>query len=141
MTSESSDDEFATPEHSLSGRIAGAIETVCTFGARVSIPLFLPIGALFVAYLIGGYALISLGVWSPSYPFLSLTEDIYFAWLGFLSGVVICFGTGSLIGLAFLTEGEGSVHNEVSILTSFIGFGFGGAVLRMTYETVLATIL
>jgi len=46
----------------------------------------------------------ALGVWTPSYEFLSLTGDIYFAWLGFLSGLVICFGTGSLIGLAFLTE-------------------------------------
>ncbi|GGM51199.1 hypothetical protein [Haloarcula argentinensis] len=141
MTPESTDNEFAQPEQSLSGRIAGSIETFCTYGARISIPLFLPVGALFITYLIGGYALILIGVWSPSYPFLSLTEDIYFAWLGFLSGAVICFGTGSLIGLVFLTEREGSVHNEVSILASFIGFGFGGAILRMTYATVLATIL
>ncbi|ELZ68588.1 hypothetical protein C457_11306 [Haloferax prahovense DSM 18310] len=96
---------------------------------------------LFFAYLIGGYTLMVLGVWTPSYEFLSLTGDIYFAWLGFLSGLVICFGTGSLIGLAFLTEGEGRIHNEVSILASFIGFGFGAGVIRMTYSTVLTTLL
>lgn len=141
MAPENEDDEFAQPKQSLGGRIAGAIETFCTFGARISIPLFLPIGVLFFAYLTGGYVLISVGVWSPSYQFLSLTEDIYFAWLGFLSGVIISFGTGSLVGLAFLTEGEGRIHNEVSILASFIGFGFGAGLMRMTYATVLASLL
>jgi len=53
--------------------------------------------------------------------FLSLAGDICFAWLGSRSGAVICFGAGSLIGLGFLTEGEGRVHNEISIPTSFIG--------------------
>ena len=98
-------------------------------------------GGLLIVDVIGGYTLISLGVWFPSYQLLSLTGDIYFAWLAFLTGSVICLGTGSLIGFAFLTEGEGRVHNEISILSSFIGFGFGAAVMRMTYATVLATIL
>ncbi|WP_128081382.1 hypothetical protein [Haloferax sp. ATB1] len=83
----------------------------------------------------------ALGVWTPSYEFLSLNDDIYFAWLAFLLGLVICLGTGSLIGLAFLTGGEGRIHNEVSILSSFIGFGFGAGVMRMTYATVLTTLL
>ncbi|WP_152420004.1 hypothetical protein [Haloferax prahovense] len=134
-------DEFDPPNQSLGGQIAGTIEQLCLVGARVSVPLFVPIGVLFFAYLIGGYTLMVLGVWTPSYEFLSLTGDIYFAWLGFLSGLVICFGTGSLIGLAFLTEGEGRIHNEVSILASFIGFGFGAGVIRMTYSTVLTTLL
>lgn len=134
-------DEFSPPEHSLSTRAAGGIERFCVISARASIPLMVPVGVLFVVYLLGGYLLISLGVWSPGFEFLSMTDDIYFAWLGFLSGAVICFGTGSLIGLAFLTEGESRIHNELSILSSFIGFGFGAAVLRMTYATVLATVL
>jgi len=104
-------------------------------------PVFVPVGGAFIVYLIGGYALTALDVWMPSYEFLSLAEDIYFAWLGFLSGLVISFGTDSLIGLAFLTEGEGRIHNEVSILASFIGFGFGGWLIRMTYSTVLTTVL
>jgi hypothetical protein len=54
-------------------------------------------------------------MWSPSYDFLSLSEDVYSSWLGFLSGTVICLETGSLIGLAFLTEGKGRIHNELSI--------------------------
>lgn len=134
-------DEFDLPKQSLRGKIAGTIEQFCIVGARISIPLFVPVGGLFFVYLIGGYALMAMGVWTPSYEFLSLTEDIYFAWLGFLSGLVICFGTGSLIGLAFLTEGEGRIHNEVSILTSFIGFGFGAGLIRMMYTTVLTTLL
>lgn len=110
-------------------------------GARLSVPLFLPLGGLFGPYVVGGYVLLAFGVWSPSYEFLSLTEDLYFAWLAFLIGGVICLGTGSLIGLAFLTEGEGEIHTEVPILTSFIGFGFGAALIRMTYATVLASVL
>lgn len=140
MGSPSRSDEFDQPEPSLSGRIAGTIERVCVVGAHLSIPLFLPVGGLFVVYIVGGYALISMGVWSPSYGFLSLTEDLYFAWLAFLSGGVVCMGTGSLIGLAFLTEGEGRIRNEVSILASFIGFGFGAGVIRMTYATVLSSV-
>jgi len=141
MHSPTDSDEFDPPKQSLSGKIAGAIERFCIVGARVSIPVFVPVGGVFIVYLIGGYALIALDVWMPSYEFLSLAGDIYFAWLGFLSGLVISFGTGSLIGLAFLTEGEGRIHNEVSILTSFIGFGFGGGLIRMTYSTVLTTLL
>lgn len=69
------------------------------------------------------------------------TDDIYFAWLAFLSGTIVCLGTGSLIGLAFLTNGEGPVHNYVSLLYSFIGFGFGAGVMRMTYAAVLPLLL
>lgn len=73
--------------------------------------------------------------------FLSLSDDIYYAWLGFLSGTTICIGTGSLIGLAFLTEGDGQIHNEISILASFIGFGFGAGLLRITHMTVLTSLI
>jgi len=80
-------------------------------------------------------------LWSPSYEFLSLSDDIYLAWLGFLSGTTICIGTGSLIVLAFLTEGDGQVHNEISILSSFIGFGFETGLLRITHMTVLTSLI
>jgi len=128
---------FNAPTPPLCGGAAGTIERVCIVLARWSIPLFLPVGCLFFVYLIGGYIAVSFGVWTPPYEFLSLSEDIYFAWLGFLSGTVVCVGTGSLIGLAFLTEGEGGIHNEISILFSFIGFGFGAGLIRITYLAVL----
>lgn len=133
-------EEFELPTQSLRGRAAGTIERICVTTARWSVPLILPIGGSFIVYLLGGYGAISLGIWSPSYEFLSLTEDIYFAWFGFLSGTVICMGTGSLIGLAFLREGEQGRSNQISILFAFVGFGFGAGVLRMTYMTVLSTL-
>lgn len=141
MTPPDSSGEFEPPRHSLAGRIAGLIEHACIVGARLSIPLFVPLGGLFLLYTVGGSVLLFWGFWSPSYEFLSLTTDVYFAWLAFLTGSNICLGTGSLIGLAFLTEGEGRIHNEVSILASFIGFGFGAGVIRLTYQTVLSTVV
>jgi len=106
-----------------------------------SIPLLISVGCLFLVYVAGGYTASSLGFWTPAYEFLSLTNDIYFAWLGFVVGITICVGTGSIAGLAFLSEGKGEVHTEILMLSSFIGFGFGAGVVRMTYMTVLATVL
>lgn len=134
-------DQSDLPRKSLRGRVARTIERVCVIAARWSIPLFLPVGFVFFVYLIGGSIAISAGLWSPSYEFLSLSDDIYLAWLGFLSGTTICIGTGSLIGLAFLTEGDGQIHNEISILASFIGFGFGAGLLRITHMTVLTSLI
>lgn len=141
MTPSSGSNEFDTPERSLAARIAGLIEQAFVVGIRLSFPLMLLFSSVFFTYIIGGFVVNQMGLWTPAYRFLSLTDDVYFAWLGFLTSSTICMGTGSLIGLAFLTEGEGPIHNEISILASFIGFGFGAAVIRITYPTVLATIL
>jgi len=129
------------PQTSLHTRVADAIERTCMTTAQWSLPLFMPIGFLFCVYLIGGYIAISLGVWTPSYEFLALSEDVYFAWLSFLVGTIICCGTGSLIGVAHLANGKERIHNEISILFSFVGFGFGAGLLRMTYVPVLASML
>lgn len=133
-------DDFDVPAQTLRGRVAGVIERICIIIARCSVPLFVPVGCLLFMYAVGGYVAVSLEIWSPSYEFLSLSEDIYFAWLGFLSGTVVCTGTGSLIGLALLAEGEGRIHSEVSVLFSFIAFGFGAGVVRMTYMIVLSSL-
>jgi len=114
---------------------------VCIVAARWSTPLFLLVGCLFFVYLVGGSIAVSLRSWSPSYEFLSLSEDVYFAWLGFLSGTTICVGTGSLIGLVLFTEGDVQIHNEISILASFAGFGFGAGLLRITHVTVLTSLI
>jgi len=134
-------DEFELPTETRRGRATRAIEGVCTTAARWSSPLFVPVGCLFALYVVGGYTAVSIGMWTPEYTFLSPSEDVYLAWLGFGSGITICAGTGSLIGLAFLEEGEGGMHTELSILSAFVGFGFGAGIVRMTYPTVLATLL
>jgi len=46
--------EFDHPKQSRSGRIAGTIERFCVVGARVSIPILVPVGRAFIVYLIGG---------------------------------------------------------------------------------------
>ena len=134
-------DEFELPTETRRGQAARAIEGACTTAARWSIPLFVPVGVLFVLYVVGGYTAVSAGMWTPEYEFLSPSADVYLAWLGFGSGITVCVGTGSLIGLAFLEDGEGGVHTDLSILFAFIGFGFGAGIVRMTYMTVLATLL
>jgi hypothetical protein len=133
--------EVEIPTKTLRGQAARTIERVCIAAARWSVPLFVPIGCLLTVYVFGGYAAASVGIWTPGYDFLSLSGDVYFAWLGFVFGITVCVGTGSLIGLAFLREGKGGTHTELSILFSFVGFGFGAGIIRMTYTTVLATLL
>ena len=133
-------DERDTPTKTLRGQVARTIERICITGAGWSIPLFLPVGCLFLTYLIGGYTAIFIGVWTPQYEFLSLSSDYYFAWLGFIPGTIVCTGTGCLIGLVFLGKGGDRIHTQLSILSSFIGFGRGAGVLRMTYMTVLVTL-
>jgi len=141
MSPPAKSDEFELPSKTLRGQAARTIERICLTAARWSIPLFIPVGGLLLIYVFGGYTAVSVGIWTPGYDFLSPSEDIYFACLGFAFGITICVGTGSLIGLAFLREGEGGTHTELSILFSFVGFGFGAGIVRMTYLTVLATLL
>jgi hypothetical protein len=83
-------DEFDTPTTSLRGRAAGTIERVCMIIARWSILPFLCVGCLFFVYLIGGSIAVVRGGGPPSYEFLSFPEDVYFAWLSFLFGAVVC---------------------------------------------------
>ena len=134
-------DEFELPPKTLRGQAARTIERIYLTAAKWSIPLFIPVGCLFLLYVFGGYTAVSVGFWTPGYEFLSLSEDVYFAWLGFVFGITICVGTGSLIGLTLLREGEGGIHTELSNLFSFVGFGCGAGIIRMTYMTVLATLL
>lgn len=140
MTPQSRSDDVDVPQRSLGARIAGFVERTCVLGVVVSRPLIIVTVGMLSLYFVGGFILIQLGLWTPPYPFLSLTDDVYFAWFAFLTGCTACVGTGSMIGIAFLENGEGPVHNEVSILASFIGFGFGAGVVRMTYAVVLASL-
>jgi len=96
---------------------------------------------LFLIHVFGRYTAVFVGIWTPGHEFLSLSEGFYFALLGFVFGITICVGTGSLIGLTFLREGEGGTRTELSVLFSFVGFGFGAGIIRMIYMTVLTTLL
>jgi len=130
---------FVPPSKTLRGQAARTIERVCITAARWSIPLFIPVGGLFSVYLVDGHTTTSIGIWTPRYEFLSLSEDVCFARLGSVSGFIICVGTGFFIGLAFLKEGGSRIHTDLPILSSFTGFGAG--ILRTTYTTVLATLI
>ena len=107
-------DEFESPPRTLRGQAARTTERVCLTAARWSIPLFMPVGCLFLIHVSGGCTAVSVGIWTPGYELLSLSEDVYFAWLGFVFGITVCTGTGFPAGLAFL--GEGGTHAELSIL-------------------------
>lgn len=139
MTPPTPSDEFEPPKHSVSARIVEILERVCATGVRISIPILLITMSCFFGYLFVGSVLVYLGLWSPSYPFLSLTGDIYCAWLGFLAGGAFCLGTGSFIVLLIINE-EDSIYNAIALLASFVAFGCGAGVMRLTFETVLATL-
>jgi hypothetical protein len=86
-------DEFELPPETLCGQAARTIERICLTAAKWSIPLFIPVWFLFLIYAFGGYTAVSVEVWTPGYEFLSLSENIYFSWPGFVFGVTICVGT------------------------------------------------
>ena len=125
MAPPSGSDEFALPERTVGARVAELIERTCLAGVRVSRPITVTIGSVFLASTLGGFTQIPLSVWAPSHPFSSIADDGYFAPLGVLSGGVVRVGTGSTFDLAFLENGAGPVHDELSILASCIGFSFG----------------
>ena len=74
-------------------------------------------GCLFLLHIAGGYTAVSVG---------------------FEADISICVGTDRT---CVLEEGEGGMHTELSILSAFVGFGFGAGIVRMTDTTVLATLL
>ena len=82
-----------------------------------------------------------MGGWfNPTYRFLSIHADPFFIMTATLVGLFIVQGTGSILLYHFLM-GFDDERSQVAILMSFIGLGFGGAVLRITLPTTIELIL
>ena len=90
----------------------------------------------FVGYLLVGYGLHLIGVYTPTFTVLSLS-DPFFILLGCCTGVVICMMSGSLLLLTLLTSVK-DANAEFVILMSLIGFGFGAATVRVTISAITA---
>jgi len=109
-------DEFEFPTETRRGQAARVNEGGPTTAARWSIPLFVP------------------DVCSCS----TSQADILRSPSEFEADISICVGTDRT---RVLEEGEGGMHTELSILSAFVGFGFGAGIVRMMYRTVLTTLL
>jgi hypothetical protein len=109
-------DEFEFPTETRRGQAARVNEGGPTTAARWSIPLFVP------------------DVCSCS----TSRADILRSPSEFEADISICVGTDRT---CVLEEGEGGMHTELSILSAFVGFGFGAGIVRMIYTTVLTTVL
>jgi hypothetical protein len=90
----------------------------------------------FGGYLLIGYSLHLIGVYTPTFAVLSLS-DPFFILLGCCTGVVICTMSGSLLVLTLLA-GVKDANAEFVILMSLIGFGFGAATVRVTIGAITA---
>lgn len=140
MNSSSSDDDFDAPSHSLSTQVATWIEQVCLLSTRVALPGIVVIGGAFLFYVVAGALATITGMWTPQFPFLSLTADPYFAILGFLAGLTVCVKTGAIITL-YLMRGVETTRSQIATLAAFIGFGFGASVIRITLPTVVRLLI
>jgi hypothetical protein len=69
---------------------------------------------------------------------LHIAGDILRSPSEFEADISICVGTDRTW---VLEEGEGGVHTELSILSAFVGFGFGAGIVGMIYTTVLTPLL
>lgn len=134
-----SDNDFEAPKSSLSVQVATWLEYACFLSARVAIPGMVVIGGVFFLYIAIGALTMTVGSWTPPYPFLSLTADPYFAILAFLAGLNVCVGMGAII-ILYMMRGIETTRNQVATLAAFIGFGFGASVVRITLPTVLQLI-
>jgi hypothetical protein len=111
-------------------------ERVCESAVQVSIVGTLVLSGLFAGYLISGYTLTRLVRDRFPYSYLALGADPVLSLLGLALGASVCAGTGGLIGL-HMVNGVCSHDDIIALLASFIGFGFGVAIIKVTGPTVL----
>ena len=55
-------DEVEFPEHTVGARVVGFTERTCVVGVRVSCPMMIVVVGVFLAYTLGGFVLVQLGV-------------------------------------------------------------------------------
>jgi hypothetical protein len=133
------DESTAPPERSRWTQIATWLERGCTVGAQLSLPGIVLTSGLLLFYVSVGLFATTLGFWTPGYPFLSLAADPVFTLLGFLSGLSICIGTGSIL-ILFMMRGIDTTRGHISVFAACTGFGFGASVIRFTVPTVLKIV-
>ena len=95
---------------------------------RASRPMLLLVVVLFVGYSGGGLLLVWMGIWDPSYPFLSATRDAYLLVMTFLGGLAVCTYTTSVISL-HIVNGISNGRDAVSTMLAFVGLGLGSRLV------------
>ncbi len=98
------------------------------------------LGLAFIFYIVGGFLGIRLGVVHLPYSFLSLQTDPVFNLLAASIGILVCVGASALLFLTYLNDYI-NPGNDIVILCSCIGFGFGAGVLRITAPFLIDLLL
>lgn len=116
--------------------LEGSLRISATYGIRITSLLVV----WFFIYVVSGFLGKSFGFFNPGYGFLSLETDPVFIFCGVLVGLSIAQTSGSLILYHFLVSSK-SERTAIPILFSYIGLGFGGALLRITLPPAIQMLL
>lgn len=112
-------------------KVATLLEMYLKASVQIGLPVSLFTAALWFLYIGIGTIGTSLGWISMGYPFLSLQADPFFVIGAAVTGLFIFQSSGSLLLYYFLV-GFDDERSQFALLWGFIGFGFGGAILRIT---------
>lgn len=125
------------PPRSNQARIATLLERRLQWSARWGTRGMLVSAFLFVGYVLTGWILtVFNSPWAPS-EYLSITGDPGFALTGTLVSLFVVQTTVSFILYHFLTGVEDE-QSQFVLLMSYVGLGFGGAVLRVLLPPSIA---
>lgn len=116
------------------------LEEVARISLRLAIDGMGFFGLAFILYIVGGFLSIRIGLLHLSYSFLSLETDPLLNLLAASVGLSVCVGTSALLFLNNL-NGQDNTSHDLVILCSFIGFGFGAGVLRITAPFLIDLLL
>lgn len=107
------------------------LEMYLKSSVQFGLPVSVFMAAMLVLYIGIGTIATSLGWLSMGYPFLSLHADPFFVIGAAVTGLFMFQSSGSLLLYYFLV-GFDDERSQFALLWGFIGFGFGGALLRLT---------
>lgn len=102
---------------------------------RISYPFLYLSGLLITLYIGGGSILRIFGLWTPAYPFLSATNDVYLLSISILGAYVICMYAGGLI----LRQIAGGIHSRrdfVVTITAFASLGAGASLSLLLFPAL-----
>ena len=118
------------------------LEETAHVSLHLAVKVVLPVSFLFGIYVVGGLLGTTMELFSFPYPFLSLEADPLFDVLAASIGILICIATSSLLFLTALVGSNNfNVSQEIVILFSFIGLGFGASIIRFAALTAINTPL